>query len=81
MFLKDPQAMVTYTGGICGTFILFLIPVTLTAYGRSSGIDDEKRNFNASPFQGWLWMIVILIFSAVTLTFVLISIITGTAGE
>ena len=34
MFERDPQVMISYTGGICGPFILFLIPCTLVWYGR-----------------------------------------------
>ncbi len=34
MFERNPQVMISYTGGICGPFILFLIPVTLVMYGR-----------------------------------------------
>ena len=34
LFVRDPQVLITYTGGICGPFILFLIPVTLVSYGR-----------------------------------------------
>ena len=29
MFEKNPQDIITYTGGICGVFILFLIPLFL----------------------------------------------------
>ena len=34
MFERNPQVMISYTGGICGPFILFLIPITLVWYGR-----------------------------------------------
>ena len=80
-FLSDPQVLLTYTGGICGTFILFLFPLTLVSYGRYNGFADGKENFNASPFQSVIWHILILAFSIITLTFVMISIITDTAGE
>ena len=51
MFERDPQVMISYTGGICGPFILFLIPVTLTWYGRKKLGDYNKENFNRSPYQ------------------------------
>lgn len=73
--------LVTYTGGICGTFILFLIPVTVISYARKRGFGKGQENFNASPFQSVLWSVLILVFSAITLTFVMLSIINGTAGE
>ena len=36
LFVRNPQILLTYTGGLCGTCILFLIPVTLLIYGRRS---------------------------------------------
>jgi hypothetical protein len=52
MFTRNPQAIVTYTGGIAGTFILFLFPITLVAYARKTERDQGNKgeNFNASPF-------------------------------
>jgi hypothetical protein len=57
MFTRNPQAIVTYTGGIAGTFILFLFPLTLVAYARKTERDQgpdiknsKGQNFNASPF-------------------------------
>ena len=48
MFVKDPQVMVTYTGGFGGTFILLLIPMALVFYGRRTlvliGKTDENPN-------------------------------------
>ena len=50
MFERDPQVMISYTGGICGPFILFLIPITLTWYGRKKLGEYNKENFNRSPY-------------------------------
>ena len=73
--------MISYTGGICGPFILFFIPVTLTWYGRRKLGDYNKENFNRSPYQqGWL-MIVICTFASITLFMALYGAATGTAGE
>jgi hypothetical protein len=52
---KNPQVIVTYTGGICGTFILFIIPTTLILYSRDklakqSSTFGEVKNPNASYF-------------------------------
>jgi len=41
----------------------------------------KGENPNASPFQSRIWWWVILLFAITTLTFVMIGIITGTAGE
>jgi hypothetical protein len=34
IFLRDPEVLVTYTGGICGVFILFLFPTILVYHSR-----------------------------------------------
>ena len=75
--------MVTYTGGICGTFILFLFPLALVYFGRKTltHTGNNKENPNASTFQACGWLILILAFSITTLGFVFTGIITGTAGE
>lgn len=51
LLTRDVQAMVTYTGGFCGAFILIFIPCILVYYARK--MDDEKPrgdNPNKSPF-------------------------------
>ena len=83
MFVRNPQVLLTYTGGICGTFILFLFPIALVWYGRkvlSARIHDDK-NPNASKFQHKGWLVLVFAFAVITLTFVMIGIVTGTAGE
>lgn len=50
-FFRDPAKLVTYTGGICGTFILFLIPVTLLIYARS--LDREDTLNEKNPNKSW----------------------------
>ena len=81
MFVKDPQVIVTYTGGICGTMILFLVPITVVSYGRLRGFNKVGENFNESPFQSWFWVGLCLTFALVTLFFVILSIIQGNTGE
>ena len=81
MFERDPQVMISYTGGICGPFILFLIPITLTWYGRKKLGDYNKENFNRSPYQSLALMIVIAIFAFITLGMALYGAASGTAGE
>ena len=73
--------MISYTGGICGPFILFLIPVTLVLYGRKKLGEANKDNFNASPYQA-MWLIyVISAFAVITLFMALYGAATGTSGE
>ena len=81
MFERDPQVMISYTGGICGPFILFLIPTTLVMYGRKKLGEANKYNFNASPYQSNWLAGVIVIFAFVTLIMALYGAISGTAGE
>ena len=73
--------MISYTGGICGPFILFLIPITLTAYGRKKLGEYNKENFNASPYQSGILMIVMAVFAFITLGMALYGAASGTAGE
>ena len=81
MFERDPQVMISYTGGICGPMILFLIPVTLVWYGRRKLGEMNNDNFNASPYQQFWLLIVISIFALITLCMVLYGAASGTAGE
>lgn len=57
-FVHNPETLVVYTGGICGTFILFLFPVALVSYARKYKKEkqqleelDMEPNFNDSSFQ------------------------------
>ena len=75
--------MVTYTGGFGGTFILLLIPMALVATGRRAlriiGKTDE--NPNRSFFQSSIWILIVVLFSIEVISYVIIGIVQGTAGE
>ena len=73
--------MISYTGGICGPFILFLIPVTLVWYGRRKLGEQNENNFNRSPYQAFWLLVVISIFAFITLFMALYGAATGKAGE
>ena len=83
MFVKNPQVMVTYTGGFGGTFILLLIPMALVFFGRRTlvliGKTDE--NPNKSFFQNIGWIIFIALFSITVIVAVIQGIVSGGAGE
>jgi len=81
MFERDPQVMISYTGGICGPFILFLIPITLVAYGRKKLGDQNLKNFNRSPYQSTALMVFMGAFAFLTLGMALYGAASGTAGE
>ena len=81
LFVRNPQTLVTYTGGICGTFILFLIPMTLVSYGRTTRFgNNPKENFNASKFQSVGYSGLIAFFSVVTLSSVIVGAFIGSGG-
>ena len=80
MFERDPQVMISYTGGICGPFILFLIPATLVLYGRKKLGEANLDNFNRSPFQAFWLIIVMTIFAIITLFMAVYGAATGKAG-
>ena len=83
MFVKNPQVMVTYTGGFGGTFILLLIPMALVFFGRRTlvliGKTDE--NPNKSFFQNIGWIILVALFSIIVIVAVIQGIVSGGAGE
>lgn len=78
---KNPQVIVTYTGGICGTFILFIFPVTLFFYSQQRQQADDRENPNKSAFQNKAWGIGIYVFSTVTIFSVLWGAFHGNGGE
>jgi amino acid permease len=83
-FYHNPQVLVVYTGGICGTFILFIFPVTMVIFARrfeNKRDGEEELNFHRSPFQHNAWLVGILLFACVTLYFVILGIIAGNAGH
>ena len=83
LFVKNPQVMVTYTGGFGGTFILLLIPMALVFFGRRTlvliGKTDE--NPNKSFFQNIGWIIFVALFSIIVIVAVIQGIVSGGAGE
>ena len=52
MFFRDVQILVTYTGGICGAFIMLLFPAIMVSYARTFKVEDKlgQQNYNKSPF-------------------------------
>jgi len=48
---RNPQTLVTYTGGFCGAFILLIIPATVVTYARERKTEElYGKNHNASPY-------------------------------
>ena len=81
-FYRNPQVMVTYTGGICGAFILLIIPATLVAYSRTHKAENiYGHNHNKSPFSHVGWIYLVYFWSFLTLTSVIVKIASGQGGE
>ncbi len=81
MVFRDVQVIITYTGGICGTFILFLIPLALIFQVRKLNLQSTYGdNFNKSPFQHTAYLWVILAFAIITLGFVVAGLIISGGG-
>jgi len=86
LLTRKPQVIVTYTGGICGTFILFIFPVTLFLFSKQKlakegTLFNEVVNPNASWFQNKFWSGLIYFFSFVTIFSVLWGAAHGHGGE
>lgn len=80
-FYKDPQTFLAYTGGICGTFILFFFPLTLTYFSRKKQLEKTYGvNFNKSPFQHPVFMILIGGYATLTLAFVITGLVLSGGG-
>ena len=81
LFFQKPQVFITYTGGICGTFILFLIPLTLVYHARKKDLEKTfGENFNKSPFKSQGFVIAILVYALITLVCVITGIILSGGG-
>ena len=70
LFLRDPQLLVTYTGGLTGVIILLLIPSIFVQRARYLNLESayNRENFNKSPFSHPIFPYFIYAFSVITLT-------------
>ena len=52
LITRDVQALITYTGGFCGAFIMLVFPTMLTQYSRKLNPETvhKHENSNKSPF-------------------------------
>ena len=81
LFFQKPQVFITYTGGICGTFILFLIPATLVFHARRKDLEKTYGpNFNKSPFDKPFYMYLVIVYALFTLTAVIAGLIIAKGG-
>lgn len=79
---RKPQVMVTYTGGLCGAFILLIFPATLVYYARKE--DQEKKfndvNHNKAEY-GQFWIYFTWFWAFITILSVIIKVASGQGGE
>lgn len=79
---RDVQALVTYTGGLCGACILLIFPAVLAYYARKSNPEEKFgcENPNKSPFGDWAIYLTIF-WAGITITAVIYKIASGGGGE
>lgn len=79
LFLRDPQFLVTYTGGLTGVIILLLIPTIFVQMARKMDLEStfNAKNFNKSNFTSPLIPYLLYLFSAVALGILIYGIIRG----
>ena len=79
LFLRDPQILVTYTGGLTGVIILLLIPTIFVQMARRMDLEStfNEKNFNKSNFTSPIIPYLLYIFSAVALGILIYGIIRG----
>ena len=75
--------MVTYTGGLCGAFILLVFPALLVGYARDSGIEDklQQENHNRAKGFGKPWIYLTLFWSFLTVLSVVVKVWIGGRAE
>ncbi|CAI2365970.1 unnamed protein product [Moneuplotes crassus] len=80
---QDPQLIMTYTGGLGGTCILFIIPCVMIIFARKNNLQHlyQTDNFNKSAFQNFIWPILGLLMATISLGTTFYGIIKGESGE
>lgn len=82
IFLRDPQVLITYTGGFTGMVILLLIPALFVQGARRLGQEyiHDRVNFNKSPFSHPIFPYIVYTFSFITLGVLIYGIVKGGGG-
>ena len=79
LFLRDPQLLVTYTGGLTGVIILLLIPTIFVQAARRLNLENtfNRENFNKSNFTSPIIPYLIYIFSVIALSILIYGMVKG----
>jgi len=82
-FYRNPQAILTYTGGFCGTFMLMIFPLIFVAGSRKKNAERlYGPNPNRSYFQGKLAFNFVILWAVITLVVVIFNMFkTSMGGE
>ena len=68
LFYRKPQVILTYTGGLCGTFMLMIFPLVFIVGSRRKNAEQTfGPNPNRSPFQGKLPFYFVTLWATLTL--------------
>jgi len=68
LFYRKPQVILTYTGGLCGTFMLMIFPLVFIKGSRAKNAEQTYGpNPNRSPFQGNGAFYFVTIWATITL--------------
>jgi hypothetical protein len=73
----------TYTGGLGGASILFIIPCIIIIYARKTKITHlyEENNFNKCFFQHMIWPYLGLGVAVLAIGVTIYGLVTGNGGE
>ena len=68
LFYRDVQQLVSFSGGVCGAFVLLVIPALFVYNARKFGIEEKigTVNHNKSPF-GCAAIVVTLVWATATI--------------
>ena len=71
MFTRDVQQLVSFSGGVAGSFVLLVIPAVLAWKARKTDIEEQAGtvNQNKSPFgRAWIWVVLVWAFATIGTT-------------
>ena len=75
LLTRNVQVMVTYTGGVCGSFILLYFPAMLAHYARKQDFEKihQSKNPNKSYFQHPFWIYITYAWASITVLCVIVG--------
>lgn len=79
---RDVQVLVTYTGGLCGAFILLVFPAILVWFARQQDAENKFNdiNHNKSGIHNF-WIYFTGFWAVCTISSVIVKVAMGQGGE